>query len=382
MTSISGPQSEPAEEEEEIVDAEPTAPSEVPAPATSEDMEVSDDDDSDTESLLNDDLELAEQEFIVPLFIQGRQCDMYTQYIMLKKDLLEQFLKDPRSVSPISQVEEILHHLWAVETHVDLVFAEADLDGAAASMTQADHAAQFGMENSTKFMFLHKLFHHLRDLEDPKHILLVTHDDSDALYNILATFCKAKYVNYSMPTKGRQADPNDVEGNLLVTIIPADASPIIRPASLIVCLDGMQEATQIRKRNWAKSPVRDVVPVVHLVIPRTIGHIERYISPTLDPVERMHTMLASLAQMRPDIGKAINEDTPRDTACAARVADWLIELAEEEDTIWPLPSIGSVKDVIEYQTQQSQTSTTSPAPERNKRPLVSIIEGYCCVDGR
>jgi hypothetical protein len=376
MTSKSGLQSKPAEEEE-IVDAEPTAPTEVPASATSEDMELSDDDndDDDTESLLNDDLQLAEQEFIVPLFIQGRQCDMYTQYIMLKKDLLEQFLKDPRSVSPISQVEEILHHLWAVETHIDLVFAEADLDvlDGAASVTQVDHAAQFGMENSTKFSFLHTLFHHLRDSENLKHIILVTQEEDNALYKILETFCKAKYVNYSMPTTSRQADPNDIEGNLLVTIIPADASPIIRPSDLIVCLDGMQEATQVRKKNWAKSPDRDVVPVIHLVIPRTIGHIERYISPNLDPVERMHTMLASLAQVRPDIGKAIDEDTPRDTACAAQVANWLIELAEDEDVTWPLPSIGSVKDVIEYQTQQSQASTT-PAPERNKRPLVSIAE--------
>jgi hypothetical protein len=364
-------------EVDKMVDAEPTVPTEeIPASAASDDMDVSDAGDEDNESLLNDDLQLAEQEYIVPLFIQGRQSDMYHQYIGLKKDLLEQFLRDPRSVSPISQVEEILHHFWALETHIDLIFAEADMDNleGATSVTQAEHAAQFGIENSTKFRFLHTLFHHLRDSEKPKHIVLLTEEDNDTLYKILETFCKAKYINYSMPTKGRQADPNDAEGSLLVTIIPGGASPIIRPPNLIVCLDGLQEATQIRKKNWARSPERDVVPVVHLVIPRTVGHIARYISPNLEKIDHIHTILASLAQVREDVGKAINEETPRDTVCAAQVADWLIEQADDEDWAWPLPSIGSVKDVIEYQSQMSQNSTTSPVPERNKRPLVGTIE--------
>jgi hypothetical protein len=363
-----------AAEIEKTVNAEFSAPTEVPASAASaasEEMDVSDTDDEDTESLLNDDLQLAEQEYIVPLSIQGRQSDMYHQCISLKKDFLEQFLKDPRSVSPMSQIEEIFHHLWAVETHIDLVFAEADMDDLdkATSVTQDEHAAQFGIENSTKFRFLHTLFYHLRESEDSKHVVLLTERDDNALYKILETFCKTKYINFSMPTKSRQADPNDAEGSLLVTIIPGGASPIIRPPDLIVCLDGVQEATQIRKKNWARSPERDVVPVVHLVIPRTVGHIARYISPNLEPVERMHTTLASLAQVREDIGKAINEDTPRDTACAEQVANWLIEQAEEDEWAWPLPSIGSVKDVIEYQTQLSQNSTTTPAPERTKRLL-------------
>jgi hypothetical protein len=146
-----------------------------------------------------------------------------------------------------------------------------------------------------------------------------------------------------MPTESRQAHPYEVEGTLLVTIIPGDASPIIRPPDLIVCLDGVQEAAQIRKKDWAKSPERDVVSVIYPVIPRTVGHIARYISPNMDHTELMHTILASLAQFRPDISRAVDEDTPHDTVCAAQVADWLVESTEDENLTWPLPSIGSVK---------------------------------------
>ena len=351
---------------------EPVVPIEhaVALSVGSDDMEVSDADDEDSESLLNDDLQLADQEFIVPLFIQGRQSDMYSQYIALKKDTLEKFLKEPRNIKPISQIEEILSYLRAIETHIDLVFAEAETGVNDDSMTQAEHAVQFGMENSTKFRFLHQLFHHLRDSDPQKHIVLVTEKDDDALFRILETFCKAKYVNYNMPTRDRKADPRDTVGSLHVTVIPSDASPIIRPADLIICLDGVQDAAQIRKKNWAKSPERDIVPVIHLVIPRTVGHIERYIAPSLDAVDRMHTTLATLAHVRLDIGKAIDEATPRDTKCASLVADWMIDTSEGAELSWPIPSIGSVKNVIDYQTQLSQLSTDLPIPERVKRPLV------------
>ncbi|CAN9220837.1 unnamed protein product [Alternaria sp. RS040] len=347
--------------------SEPIAP--VPTSPASDEMDVSDADDEDSDSLLNDDLQLADQEFIVPLFIQGRQSDTYAQYISSKKDLLDRFLKDPRSVSPIEEVKNILSQLRAIETHMDLVFAEAeieDLNGEASS-TQAEHAARFGMENSTKFRFLARLFQELRNSEPQKHIVLVTERNNETLFRIIQTFCKANLIKYTMPGRDWNVDRKETEGSLLVTVIPSDASPIIHAPDLIICLDGVQDAAQIRKKNWANSPDRDVVPVIHLVIPRTVGHLERYVASSLDPVERMHTILASLAHVRPDVGKAIDDRTPRDVECASEVAGWIENIMEGAE--WPLPSIGSVKDVIEYQTQLSQPSTDTPIPERTKRPL-------------
>ncbi|KAI4689879.1 uncharacterized protein J4E84_004059 [Alternaria hordeiaustralica] len=353
---------------EAIKPSEPIVP--VPRSPTSDEMEVSDADDEDSESLFNDDLQLVDQEFIVPLYISGRQRDTYAQYITAKRDLLEPFLKDRHSLNSVEEVKNVLSQLRAIETHMDLVFAEAEsnaLDGEA-SATQAEHAARFGLENSTKFRFLSALFNELRHCEPQKHVVLVTESDNETLFRILETFCKTTYINYIMPGKDRKANLKEVVGNLLVTIIPSDASPIIHVPDLIICLDGVQDAAQIRKKNWAKSPNCDVVPVLHLVIPRTVGHIERYITSSLDPIDHMHTILASLAHVHPDVGKAIDERTPRDVECAELVSYWIKNRMEGAD--WPLSSIGSVKDVIEYQTQQTQqTSADAPIPERSKRPL-------------
>ena len=283
---------------------------------------------------------------------------------------MEQFLEDPRSVDPISQVEEILSYLRAIETHIDLVFAEADSGSSSKEMsaTQLEHAAQFGMENSTKFRFLHELFNQLRDTDT--HIVIVTEEDDDALYAILETFCRANKVHFDIPRRGEFGES---KGGMNVSIVPQTGCPIMRFSDIIICLDGIQDATEIRERFWAQSTERAFVPIIHLVIPRTVGHIERYVSPNLGPVERMHTILASLAHMREDIGKPIVETTPRDAVCAALICAWLKDTSEDSEFDWPIPSIGSIKDVIEYQTQQSQPLVNSPVPERVKRPLVSIV---------
>ena len=349
-----------------IVTTEPTVPEDV----SSDEMDLSDGDadDDDTASLLNDDLQLAVEEYVVPLFIEGRQSDMYSAYIKQKNEVLDSFLKDTNGVQTLEQIEEVLSHLRAIETHIDLVFAEAgSVCEPANSATQAEFAAQFGMENSTKFRFLHWLFHTLRNHE--KHVVLVVEEDNDALLNVIETFLKANFIRYSMPTRGLESDPNECEGSLLVSIFPGSTSPIIRPANVIVCLDGVQDASHIRQKNWAANPDLEVVPILHLVIPRTVGHIERYLSSALDKRERIHTILASLAQMRGELGKPIDEATPRAPRAACMVADWL-NAAPEDRGPWPLISIGSVKDVIEYQTQTSPTSAASPVPvpERAKRP--------------
>ncbi|KAI1548100.1 hypothetical protein PtrSN001A_001353 [Pyrenophora tritici-repentis] len=357
-------------EVEAAVSAEPTVPP-VPISIVSEDMEVSDADDEDNESLLNDEVDLAEQEYIVPLYIQGRQRNMYTQSIADKKDVLDQFLKNHRHFNPVTQIEDFLSYLRAIETHIDLTFAEAGTSFQdEASATQVEHVHDWTLENATKFLFLHTLFHRLRDDEPPKHLVLVTEKDDDELFKILKTFFEAEYINFNMPTRNHRADRADVVGNLLVTIIPNNTSPVLRPADLIVCLDGVQDATQIRRKNWAKSSDRNVVPVVHLVIPRTVGHIERYVLASLDQRNRLHTILATLAQLRPDIGSAIDDTTPQPTVCAELVASWIKDQTEGAEQSWPIPSIGSFKEIIQFQTQFSQASTDSPAaPERIKRPL-------------
>jgi len=334
-----------------------------------DDDELSNADDEESGSLLHDDLQLEDEEHIVPLFIEGRQLDTYRLYVKQHQEVLEQFLGDRQNFEPLSKVKEILAHLRAIETHIDLVFAEAEsssiIEDAA---TQIEHSARFGRENSVKFKFLHSLFHSLRDHK--KHVLLVTEKNDDALFRILEIFCKAEYVDYNIPTKGRQADPAAAEGLMSVTIIPSTESPIIRAPDVIICLDGVQKASQIRQQNWAQSSFREVVPVIHLVISRTVDSIERFIAQSLSWRDQLHATVAILAQMylNGTLGKPVDENAPRASALGPMVVDWLVE--SHGDSSWLLPALDSIKNVMEYQSQVSpELPALSTPPKRYKRPL-------------
>lgn len=335
-----------------IVTTEPTVPEEP------SDNEVMSDASTDgTESLLNDDLQLDSEEHIVPLFIDGHQGDEYTNMVNHGKDLLDAFARDRDGFEPFAKIEELLSKFHALETHFDLFFEEAGRDGA----SQIEWERDFGKNTSAKFKFLHALFHAASDEE--KHIVLIIENENESLLSIIETFCKACYVRYNMPTRNRQSSPEWVKGNLLVTIFPSMMSPIIRPPDVIICLDGVQDAKVIRQKNWARHPNIEIVPVLHLVISRSVGHIERYLSSSLNQRERAHTIVACLGHMRSQLGKPIDEEMPRAPVTATLVAAWLG--ADEYPRDWPLGSIGSVKDVIEYQTQ---TSEAPPVAERTKRP--------------
>ena len=359
-------------EDEHLSDAEVDAEVEADVDAEVEadvDAEVEADVDEDAASLLDDELQLAVEEYIVPLCMEGRQGDMYRGVLQQEAELLERFLQDSSEsgIQPLDKIEKVLSDLQKIETHLDLVFAEAGNapDYAMDSTSQIAFAAEFGIHNSAKFRFMHTFFNAVR--EQKRHIVLLVSKDDEKLFSVIETFFAANFIHYDMPTKGRQADPARVEDDLSVTVFPSSTAPIIRPADIIICLDGVQDARQIRQKNWAANPDLEVVPILHLVIPRSIGHIERYLSPLLDKRERMHTILASLAHMSGEIGKPIDEDTVGAVHSASLLAEWLTA-AQDDRGLWPLMSIGSVKDIIEFQTQGSQTSAASPVADRVKRP--------------
>ncbi|KAH7413744.1 hypothetical protein DE146DRAFT_707341 [Phaeosphaeria sp. MPI-PUGE-AT-0046c] len=320
-------------------------------------------------SLLEEDpdLNLAVNERIIPLSLHGRQRDQYSIILGGKKDKLEEFLDDPQSFEPLTEIEGLLSKLRDLENHFDLIYEEASLPAQdeADNDIQPPRAVVFGLDNSVKFRFLWRLFAAMRSQD--KHVLLVTQDNSDALYLKLEQLCRALAINYKIPTKNCQAEPTRISGDLLVTIFPSTSAPIIRPADLIICLDGAQEATQIRRKNWAINPKIDFVPIFHLVIPRTLGHIERCLSSPSNDRERMHTILACLAQFKKELGSPINGEDIKAADAATRVAEWL-DNNDNGGEEWPLESIGSVAEVIEYVTQRSQESATPPAAERSKRP--------------
>lgn len=359
----------------------PAAPS---SPAAHDDIDNLDDadathdvddmneyDDDDYEDPHDDELKLDDEEYIVPLYIEGRQRDTYTEYIKHKEDVFNEVSTHEQVQDEnLDKIDRAFTYLKAVETHPDLTYAEAESATGSGSRSLADvqHGAQFGIDNSVKFKFLGQL---LKDLRNKSmHVVILLDRDNEALFNIIKTFLTAGQYNFKMPTKGYQsmASPD----YLLVTVFERTKIVVLQAVHLIICLDGVQSAAQARQK---KVPAAGkIIPVFHLVIPQTVGHIERYILPTAKKRTRIETILAGLykALEHNQVGNAIDIDTPSAEEAAQMVTSWLFPEEGQESTEWPLPSIGSVKSLIEWDaTQQSiRPAASPPAPERTKRPLV------------
>jgi hypothetical protein len=340
-----------------------------------QDVDDMDDYNDDYEEQCDDELKLDDEEYIVPLYIEGRQRDTYTGYITQKTDLLnEVHIHVPAPIEKFDEVDRALTYLKAVETHPDLTYAEAESATASESHSLADiqHGAQFGIDNSVKFKFLAHLFTLIRDRS--MHVVLLLDQDNAALFNIVKTFLAAGQYNFKMPTKSHQSMVSP--DRLIITVFPKTVFPVLQAVHLIICLDGVQSAAQARQR---KVPATGrIIPVFHLVIPQTVGHLERYVRYVLSTTERrslIETLLAGLseAQKINEVGNAIDIDTPSAGEAAQMITSWLFPEKGQESTEWPLPSIGSVKRLFEMDaTQQSvRYAASSPGPERTKRPLVS-----------
>ncbi|PVI04382.1 hypothetical protein DM02DRAFT_669194 [Periconia macrospinosa] len=328
------------------------------APASVDNEELSESD--DTESLLNDDLNLQPGEYVVPLPMEGRQVNIYKDEFRNNREVVESFLAEPDKFDDFNKVEDIFRRLLAIETHVDLLYSEpspTQSDGSdGASSTQCQHQVQWSCENSIKFKFLGLLLDALRNRS--MNIVLAIEKDNKRLFTITENFLRGSFVNFKIPSCNTQSDPAKATSNHVVTVISIEENPVVQPPDLVILLDGCFDAEQIRGRKWALNPAKAPIPIIHLVIPRAIGHIERYVSKTLGPRERLHTALATLSQFQEDmlLARALHSHELSPHQVAQAVASFFTSAQQQ----WPLPLIGSIKDMVEFQSQLSQEAITSP----------------------
>jgi hypothetical protein len=254
--------------------------------------------------------------------------------------------------------------LKAVEAHVDLVYAGT---GSPEESIGPQTQAKWDYENCVKFRFLGALLDALK--EEEIHIVVVVkeQEDDERLLDMLERFCEGRRISYIYPAKARRGA--DSEGRVTVTVLSAQSSFIIRPPDAIISLNGA-ETSAIRRKNWAVHPDRRSVPIIHPMVPRSVSHIERHVPSTLSTKKRLHTIFAALGQIKEHIGHPLVHSPPAPEA-AGLVAQYLLALdniADGEPPEWPLPSICSIKEVVEYVSEPSPEQASPVAvPEASSR---------------
>ncbi|KAK7188920.1 hypothetical protein PSPO01_05029 [Paraphaeosphaeria sporulosa] len=376
---------------------ETTAELEVASSSVPEDVdmgEASYSDNEEDESLLIDDVELQDNEYIVPLPFQGRQADAYRRSSAGLDGLYMSYAHDRQDIR--IKIDERLNELRSLETHIDLVrIANSTPQPHDVQQVQDDHFAAWSKLNSIKFRFLGELLSRL-EARDLHVIVLIDDQNNTRLFGLVESFMRGIKFTFQSPSTGQSFsalnEPNKESKRLKVTILASTDSRVLREAHLIVCLDGKPNVTTIRKKPWALKPDRSGVPLLQMVIPRTVGHIDRYLSPKLDPKRRLVTIITTLSQFvtQGSVGCVADSSPPAphiktkvDDMDVKTKADDIVKfiLPDQDESAlseWPLPTLGTIKNDIEYQSQLSQQSqdalgTTVSLPgshAANKRPLI------------
>lgn len=331
---------------------------------------VEDQSDGDVSSDLEDDLILLRNEYIVPTAMESIQKSTYDAKVTKHKEILTGFVKDPHSFQAMGDLKKFFSEIIAIETHVDFDIPESSQDNAG---TQSQ--TRWTEDTAAKFRFLGLFLHQLRHME--LRVILVVKEENDHLFSLIEKFLKGKTINYYNRARQRGAAPKEWDGSLQVEILPSEPSYVAQPADVIVCLDDVT-AADVRRKSWARNHDRadPLVTVLRLVVPRSLSHIQLCVSPKLSEKDRLHREAACLLQFRGLYGRPLSPKTPRPHEAAEIVAQYIMELDNVEGRPdWPLPGIGSVKEVVEYASPQTQTTTDSAASSirgvSTKRQLVS-----------
>ncbi|KAL5433802.1 hypothetical protein PMIN07_000798 [Paraphaeosphaeria minitans] len=378
-TSVPAPVPLAAQTQEEATTEPEAAPLSIPEDV---DMgEASSSDNEEDESLLVDDVEMQDNEYIVTLPFHGRQADTYRKSSAGLDGLYMSYSHDHQYAR--MDIEEKLKELRSIETHVDLVrIANSTPQPHDDQLVQDRQFAHWSKGSSIKFRFVGELLSRLR-IRDLHVILLIDDQNNARLFSMVESFMRGTNFSFESPSTGQSFsavnEPNKERKRVKVTILASTNSQVLREAHLIVCLDGKPNVTKIRKKPWALKPDRSGVPFLQMIIPRTVGHIDRYLSTKLDPKRRLDTIITALSQFvtHGSMG-CVADSGPPASYVIKKVDDIVKFLLPDEDELalseWPLSPLGTIKHDIEYQSQQSQDAlnTTASLPGSNaagKRPL-------------
>ena len=332
----------------------------------------------ETNSLLP--IEMGKMEFPIPLAMSARVRDQYLAVININGPAIHSVECDNVSDGILRSVTEMLARLNRITTHIDLDDPTTAVQKDATTATELAAWAEF---NSEKFKFLKCLLDHLRN--DQMHLAIVAR--SGRLLDIVETFLNGNQVTYNRPDTYASSEPGTTKGHIEVSLIASGnegSSALPRAADLIIALDESfnAEDTQVAKLRNHLTNVAQLAPVVHLVVNKSVEHIEKCISNTLDPVERIRKIVSCLTQVSHEVGHL--QAVELSSSAAAEEVAAIVKEGSLEHHWECFPKMAPIERIlsIEY-SEELQTPTDKTRPDgrlvASKGILKRALVCHCIV---
>ncbi|KAK3707652.1 hypothetical protein LTR37_012000 [Vermiconidia calcicola] len=308
--------------------------------------------------------------YTIPISLAGHQRDQYALMVYYYRDMIPRFLA---AASPdTALVEEAKHFVERVRR----VAMHPDLDNDE-TLTQYDvepsQQASWDVSCSTKFRFLKELFECLRG----SNIHIVVASSPGRIVDMLENFFRGIGVQYDRPTEISQS--SIYSGSFKITLLATDIEEVSSGhADLVIAMDNLVRHDTAPVRDFRNHHDQGWAPMITLVVPKTIEHVERTISPTLPDLARARALVNGVYQLKTDAGK-LEEGQLAPQEAAIALGQYLTSADNEAE--WPLVSLGQLHD-LESQTESDIEQTignvsgveTIHGEKRSREPDDMIVD--------
>ena len=297
------------------------------------------DEDAETESI-----------HAIPIGLIGHQRDQYPQMIYFYRGLIRRALTSSNpDEGLLTEAQNFINRIRRIAMHPDLDNAE--------TLTQYDvepsQQAKWDVSCSAKFRFLEALLDSLR--YSKLHIVLVA--QLGRIVDILETFLRGIRVPYSRTGAAKVYNSPAAKGDIRVTLLSADVeTQDVGAANLVIAMDNSikhdtRQIRSLRQRNdkWS--------PLVTLVIPYSVEHVDRCLSKDLSDRARCRALIGGMHKYRSEAGK-IEEDqlSPRNTGVA--LAQYLT--STDGNIEWPLVDLTDLEDLDSQTDSEIELTDVEP----------------------
>jgi hypothetical protein len=293
----------------------------------------------------------------VPIALMGHQRDSYPLVIQHHKDVIERFLATSHPTDElVIEIETLLERLRRITVHPDLdnveTYTQYDVPAAA--------HAKWAIDCSAKFLFLKHLIDELR--EKPVSIAVICRPGQ--LSQIVEDFLRGFEVAYSKADTHQQAEQNS--GALSFKIILPDEDVSSNSVDAVICLDNSAEAGGPASKLLQDSSL----VMMSLVVPSTVEHVERCISPGLTHQQKLRALVHGVFDLRYESGKLEHGQLPS-VETAKVLASFITN--KESATEWSIPALSMLENLdsqTESDIQLPQFSAATHGVE--KRPFGAL----------
>ncbi|KAL1589764.1 hypothetical protein WHR41_01617 [Cladosporium halotolerans] len=238
----------------------------------------------------------------VPIALLGHQRDAYPTMIQQHKEMIERFLHTSQPIDDLAvEIETLVERLRRIVVHPDLDNVE--------TLTQYEVPppahAKWAIDCSAKFGFLKHL---IDELKDKSSSIAVICQPGQLLY-ILENFLLGFEVTCYRADTGKTTSHESCSLTVNIMASNEDISPDSIDVDAVICLDNSAEAggsaLKLLQEGKTKKPV-----MMALVVPSTVEHVERCLSPNLTQQQRLRATMHGIFDLRYDAGKLEHSQLP------------------------------------------------------------------------